>query len=74
LNELCKYARQQTTGDTEVLCVSSGSPRDGFAIGAYWSSSEGNPANTWHQYFSWGVQDISNKAGDASRVRPVRAF
>jgi len=24
LNELCKYARQQTTGDTSVSCISTG--------------------------------------------------
>jgi len=40
LNELCKYARNQATGDTSVQCTSSGSLRPDFTADRYWSSSE----------------------------------
>jgi len=40
LNELCKYAHQQTTGDITVMCDDSGSLRSGFEIVCYWSSSD----------------------------------
>jgi len=73
LNELCKYARTQTTGDTEVLCDSSGSLRDGFANATYWSSSELGATGAWSQGFSHGNQANLTKAGNR-RVRPVRAF
>ena len=73
LNELCKYARTQTTGDTGVNCASSGSLRAGFSAVAYWSSSEEQATNAWNQYFSSGYRDNELKVL-TGRVRPVRAF
>jgi hypothetical protein len=85
LNELCKYARGQTTGDPTVACDSSGTLKTGttndlggFMGNVYWSSSEGNavggnPNNAWRQVFSGGYQDTSSVVG-TSYVRPVRAF
>ncbi len=73
LNELCKYARTQTTGDTSVACASSGTLRAGFAAGGYRSSSEGLAFTAWYQRFNYGDQFNVNK--DATfYVRPVRAF
>jgi hypothetical protein len=75
LNELCKYARQQTTGDTSVACASTGLLRTGFTANDYWSSSEwtvgGSAAR--RQSLSTGSQSSISK-DRAYRVRPVRAF
>lgn len=41
LNELCKYSRGQTTGDTGVLFNSSGEQIEGFStarLNWFWSS------------------------------------
>ena len=73
LNELCKYARQQTTGNTSVTCASSGSLRSGFAGAIYWSSSESAATYAWTLFFLFGDQANLTKAGNV-RVRPVRAF
>jgi hypothetical protein len=74
LNELCKYARSQTTGDTSVDCAESGSLRTGFSADSYWSSSEYSATIAWFQYFNDGYQ--ANYIGKTItfRVRPVRAF
>ncbi len=74
LNQLCKYARGQSTtvADQDVMCNSSGSLQGGFAAGRYWSSSQGSPVSAWSQFF-FGSQTPIFK-GDALLVRPVRAF
>jgi hypothetical protein len=73
LNELCKYARTQTTGDTAVICANTGTIRSGFSTGGYWSSSEGDANRAWRQVFDLGGQFNGSK-NDAYAVRPVRAF
>jgi len=73
LNELCKYARQQTTGNTSVWCDDSGSLRSGFAGDIYWSSSETDATVAWYQAFIFGARGDTSKS-DNLRVRPVRAF
>jgi len=76
LNELCKYARQQPTGNTSVACDDSGSLRSGFAFFYYWSSSENFATSAWFRTFTLVYQNILNNANksDKYRVRPVRAF
>jgi hypothetical protein len=73
LNELCKYARTQTTGTTATVCANSGTLRTGFASANYWSSSELDATDAWYQAFSIGDQNFARKATNR-RVRPVRAF
>jgi hypothetical protein len=78
LNELCKYARQQTTGNTNVACADSGSLRTGFSAAVYWSSSEYKFSEDRGDYvrfydFSDGSWGIGPKTGSV-RFRPVRAF
>ena len=73
LNELCKYARTQTTGNTSTTCSSSGTLRVGFSSDTYWSSSEYYGYSAWGQRFYSGDQTNSFKAS-APSVRPVRAF
>jgi hypothetical protein len=73
LNELCKYARTQTTGATGTVCTSSGALRTGFLADGYWSSSEVDASLAWLQNFNVGYQDINGK-GHTYYVRPVRAF
>jgi hypothetical protein len=73
LNELCKYARQQTTGNTSTLCTNANSLRTGFTNGYYWSSTETSAATSIYQLFSDGARGDRNKA-EADSVRPVRAF
>ena len=79
LNELCKFARSQGTGDPRIRCANSGRLIKGFIEDRliYWSSSEVNPKVAWLQDFGDGNQ-LSNamdymKANGAS-VRPIRAF
>jgi hypothetical protein len=73
LNELCKYARTQTTGNTSVLCSSAGSIRPGFSSGTYWSSSEFDNYRAWYHSF-WCVCQGAAQKSDTNYVRPVRAF
>jgi hypothetical protein len=73
LNELCKYARTQTTGDTTKKCDSLQTLRRGFAADYYWSSSEGNAVSAWVQYFLYEFQ-FTNYKDATAYVRPVRAF
>ena len=74
LNELCKYARTQTTGDTAVICANTGTIRSGFSTATYWSSSESDLFVAWYQNFFTGGQSNYNYKYNTYRVRPVRAF
>jgi hypothetical protein len=84
LNELCKYARGQTTGVLTVACVTgsgtfkstinAGSDLGGFVAGDYWASSELDAGNAKGQRFNDGIQNAVNKTGATVYVRPVRAF
>jgi hypothetical protein len=83
LNELCKYARGQTTGNLRVLCIIGGSLKDkitndleGFRSSPYWSSSEYNSGSefVWIQQFSNGAQTFYGKLQTIAYVRPIRAF
>ena len=84
LNELCKYARGQTTGDLTVPCVTgsgifkstvnAGSDLGGFAEGYYWSSSEYGSYDAWTQNFNDGAQNSLSDKVNSNYVRPVRAF
>jgi len=83
LNELCKYARGQTTGDLTVACVTgsgtfkstenAGTDLGGFLEDFYWSSTEFDTYFVWFQLFNVGIQDYNDK-DNTSHVRPVRAF
>jgi len=75
LNELCKYARQQTTGDTSVNCAGTGALRSGFQTGAHWSSTESTVVITRArgQGFTSGSQSEYDKS-TLLWVRPIRAF
>jgi hypothetical protein len=80
LNELCKYARGQTTGVLTVACTSGGTLKTGtaddlggFVANSNWSSSEGGAFSAWFQDFGSGNQGEGTK-GSALYVRPVRAF
>lgn len=80
LNELCKYARGQTTGTLTVACTSSGTLKSGtsddlggFVDSWYWSSSEKDSQYAWGYVLRTAAisTDIKN---DTSFFRPVRAF
>jgi len=75
LNELCKYARSQATGDSSITCNSTGTLRTGFsATLGYWSSTEVDATTARRQrIFSDGSQPTGGKPNDY-QVRPVRAF
>lgn len=81
LNELCKYARGQTTGDPTVKCDSTGTLKTGilndlggFIAGVYWSSSEYSWAYASFQFLGNGNQNATLKSNTTNYVRPVRAF
>jgi len=79
LNELCKYAHGQITGDPKVKCESgilkteTDDDLGGFVQDYYWSSTEYDSYTAWFQYFSNGFQADALKYG-TNFVRPVRAF
>jgi hypothetical protein len=80
LNELCKYARGQTTGVLTVACTSGGTLKTGtaddlggFVANFYWSSSEYLADFAWGQNFDNSYQYVSDKT-NTIYVRPVRAF
>jgi len=80
LNELCKYARGQATGNPEVLCATSGSLKTGttndlggFARDMYWSSSESPVGQTYGHDFIGNVVFQQTKTS-TNQIRPVRAF
>jgi hypothetical protein len=76
LGELCKYARNQTTGDTTVECTLAGSIRSGFVELFYWSSTEIDGTFVRVEDFFGGNRGPSEKfgVGSGDYVRPVRAF
>jgi len=80
LNELCKYARNQTTGNTTKQCDEGlGTLRTGFAAATYWSSSDKYNYYAWYQIFGGSNSGYNGGQGDGGKAyfvytRPVRAF
>jgi prepilin-type N-terminal cleavage/methylation domain-containing protein len=72
LNELCKYIRQQTTGDTAVACANTGTMRPGVTAAWWWSSSAEAPY-AWRQYIGLSNNQVNNADVTAQRSRPIRA-
>jgi hypothetical protein len=73
LNELCKFAKGQKTGDLSTTCAVTRRVKSGFTADSYWSSSEYGDGTAWYQDFGNGYQYGYFK-GFALYVRPVRAF
>jgi hypothetical protein len=83
LNELCKYARGQTTGVLTVACVTgsgtfksttnAGSDRGGFKDSVYSSSSEEDAYYARTQNFANGTVGSGTKSVNRY-FRPIRAF
>jgi len=84
LNELCKYAFGQNTGNPKVACSYSGSSfkstartggdLGGFVGNFYWASTEQSAGVAMVTYFDNPVfQDIGNKTQNQP-IRPIRAF
>ena len=83
LNELCKYAKGQTTGNLRVKCDSSGTFKStanagtdlgGFVASYYLSSSEYSVDIAWSQTFVSGGQTTYGKTNTNAYIRPIRAF
>ena len=82
LNELCKYARGQTTGVLTVQCNNTGTLKTGTAndLGGfmgdygYLSSSEFDVDETTLQYLPTGQQYTDGKTAPYNYIRPIRAF
>ena len=78
LNQLCKYARNQSTtvANQAVVCDNTGTLRGGFASGSYWSSSQYSTLDAdFASTQDWidGGQGAATK-NNLLRVHPVRAF
>jgi hypothetical protein len=77
LNELCKYARGQTTGNLKVACTTgdtlkTGTANDlgGFVANGYWSSSEYDwsssgydPSSEYDALLAWGQDFLNGNQG-----------
>lgn len=72
LNELCRYANNQTGGD-ERFCEPNETLMEGFSSDFYWGSYQPEPGMAWYQNFNSGGQS-SVHVRNQLRVRPVRAF
>ena len=73
LNELCKYANNQATGDPTKMCSRGTSLREGFSPTYYWSSTQNGRNRAWYQSFVSGQQLAYGKPAPAA-LRPIRAF
>ncbi len=80
LNQLCKYVKGQTWTSDETLCSSSGTPSLGFATGGYYTilsaitGADPNRYKVHNQNFGTGIFGQSDKDGNYSATRPIRAF
>ena len=80
LNQLCKYVKGQNWTSDETLCSSSGTPSLGFATGGYYTilsaitGSDPNRYKVHNQNFGTGIFGQSDKDGNYSATRPIRAF
>jgi hypothetical protein len=78
LNQMCKWARNQSWVSDATQCnnsgaLNSGPGASGFNAGYYWSSSEYSANMAFAQVFGDGTQPTSYKF-NYSYIRPVRAF
>lgn len=79
LNELCKFARTQPTGNPRTPCVENGYLQVGFTDGAYWSSTELKATDSrfgqsaWAQSFSNGETYNTRKTAELL-VIAIRMF
>lgn len=78
LNELCKYAGSQITGDSKVLCqlfplIPSRKLGKTTDSNFYWSSSETSSNTALAQFFGGGTWNHAFKA-NLYALRPIRAF
>lgn len=74
LNELCKFARNQPTGNPISDCTPDGVLNGGFASKNYWSSSEEAAKTNSGQNFGEGFVRGGYSKAALFYVRPVRAF
>lgn len=74
LNEICKFAHFQITGDPKVVCAESRVRRSGFESYWYWSSYETEPQFASLQNFTLGEPSGGGSKKTLCRVRPIRAF
>ena len=72
LNELCKFASKQATGNPKISCNGSRNPLGGF-VGEYWSSSEANINFASFRGFNYVGLGTYFKS-HTYYVRPIRAF
>jgi hypothetical protein len=72
LNELCKYANRQNTGNPKIRCE-DGELRDNSFLAWHWSSSEYDSVYASMQYFGNGNQ-LATAKKYFYVIRPIRAF
>ena len=73
LNELCKYAGRQNTGNPKIRCTNSGEARQDIPIAWFWSSSQYDSDYASMQYFGNGNQ-LATPKNYFYVIRPIRAF
>lgn len=73
MDELCKFSRNQTTGNQSVACTNAGTLRLDFRAGNYWTSNDGGSGTAISVDLLHGTQAFPNKSL-ARLIRPIRAF
>lgn len=76
LNQLCKYARTQSTAvvDQAIRCDGTGTLRSEFVHDNYWTSTQYDANEARYQYFGNGIESSARKLADSLGVLPVRSF
>jgi hypothetical protein len=83
INELCKFARGQSTGDPSVACTNAGGINSstslnpaagGFGEAIYWSSSERDASRAWLFNLLGGRGAQSSSKFFDIQIRPIRAL
>jgi hypothetical protein len=79
LNQMCKWARNQSWISDATTCdnsgaLNSGPGASGFTAGYYWSSSEHNETYAYSQNFSTASDSAISLKFNYSYIRPIRSF
>ena len=74
LNELCKFARNQPTGNLRVDCAETGYLRIGFTDGTYWSSTENKADDSRFGHSAFGQSFMNGESVNTRKTADFQVF